>query len=173
VEGISHSRFWPNSLILVVEDDSQDGFDHVDGHRTVALAIGPNIKRGVLDSNNYDQTSMIRTIQEVYRIAPKTRYLKAARPMTSIFTEQRDLTPFKHKVPSIALDTMNPPLKALSGKALWAARESARMNWDEIDDVPSELLNRILWGHAKGYETPYPRPSRSSGSARPKAGRAE
>ncbi len=51
VEGISKSRFWPQSLILVVEDDAQDGFDHVDGHRTVALAIGPHIRRSVVDSN--------------------------------------------------------------------------------------------------------------------------
>lgn len=173
VEGISRSRFWANSLILVVEDDAQDGFDHVDGHRTVALAIGPNIRRSVVDSNYYDQTSMIRTIQDIFRIPPKTRYLKAARPMSSIFTTQRDLSPYKHIVPSMPLDKMNPPLKALSGKALWAAKQSAAMNWSHIDDVPSDLLNRILWGHARGYDTPYPRPPRSTGFARRKLGRGE
>src|ERR1051326_7957283 len=62
VEGISKSRFWAGSLILVVEDDAQDGLDHVDGHRTVALAIGPHVRRAALDSNHYTHTSMVRTI---------------------------------------------------------------------------------------------------------------
>src|SRR6185436_6395083 len=90
VEGISKSRFWSKSLILVVEDDAQNGVDHVDGHRTVALAIGPSIRRSAVDSNNYNQTSMIRTIQEIYRIPPRTRFLKSARAMTSMFTAQAD-----------------------------------------------------------------------------------
>ncbi len=157
VEGISKSRFWPDSLILVVEDDAQDGFDHVDGHRTVALAIGPHIRRGVVDSNNYNQTSMVRTIQEIYRVPPRTRYLKSARPMSSIFTLTKNLTPYKHIVPDIPLDTMNPPLKALSGRRLWAARQCAAMNWNDVDDVPSDVLNRILWWDAKGYDAEYPR----------------
>jgi YVTN family beta-propeller protein len=156
VEGISKSRFWPDSLILVVEDDAQDGFDHVDGHRTVAMAIGPMIRRHALDSNHYNQISMVRTIQEIFRVPPRTRYLQAARAMTSIFTTTRDLTPYRHETPDIRLDTMNPPLKALAGRQLWAAQESARMNWNDLDDVPSDLLNRILWWDAKGYDTPYP-----------------
>src|SRR5206468_9641881 len=85
VEGISQSRFWVKSVILVVEDDAQDGVDHVDGHRTVALAIGPFIRRNAVDSNNYNHTSMIRTIQEIFRIPQRTRFLKAARSMTSLF----------------------------------------------------------------------------------------
>ena len=94
VEAITKSRFWPHSLILVVEDDAQNGVDHIDGHRTVALAIGPHIRRGVLDSNHYNHTSMVRTIQEIFRIPPRTRFLKSARAMTSIFTPETDLTPY-------------------------------------------------------------------------------
>jgi YVTN family beta-propeller protein len=157
VEGISKSRFWPDSLILAVEDDAQDGFDHVDGHRTVALAIGPRIRRGVVDSNNYNQLSMVRTIQEIFRIPPRTRYLNSARPMSSVFTTATNLAPYKHIVPAIPLDTMNPPLKALSGRQLWAARQCAAMNWNDVDDVPSDILNRILWWDAKGYDADYPR----------------
>jgi YVTN family beta-propeller protein len=82
VEAISKSRFWPQSLILVVEDDAQDGVDHVDGHRTVALAIGPYIRRGAVDSNHYNHTSMVRTIQEIFRIPARTRFLASARAMT-------------------------------------------------------------------------------------------
>ena len=95
VEGISHSRFWPKSLILVVEDDAQNGLDHVDGHRTVALAIGPNVRRNVVDSNFYNHTSMVRTIQEFYQIPAQTRFLVSARAMTSIFTAAPDLSAYE------------------------------------------------------------------------------
>ncbi len=80
VEGISHSRFWPNSLILVVEDDAQNGLEHVDGHRTVALAIGPHIRRNVVDSNHYNDTSMVRTIRRFTRFRRAHASLKAPAP---------------------------------------------------------------------------------------------
>jgi YVTN family beta-propeller protein len=156
VEGISKSKAWANSLVLVVEDDAQDGVDHVDGHRTVALAIGPFIKRNAVDSNNYNQVSMIRTIQEIFHIPARTRYLAAARPMTSMFTTEKDLSPYEHIVPPQSIDEYNPPLKALSGRRLWAARESGRMNFKDLDDAPQETLNKILWWDAMGYDRPYP-----------------
>jgi YVTN family beta-propeller protein len=158
VEGISKSRFWTKSLILVVEDDAQDGVDHVDGRRTVALAIGPFIRRGVVDSTNYNHLSMVRTIQEIFRIQPRTRFVKAARPMTSIFTASVDGAPYSHLTPKVQMDEMNPPLKALKGRQLQAARQSLAIDWNEPDEAPHEVLNRILWWDSKGYETPYPRP---------------
>lgn len=156
VEGISKSKAWANSLILVVEDDAQDGVDHVDGHRTLALAIGPFIRRNVVDSNNYNQVSLIRTIQEIYKIPARTRYLAAARPMTSMFTAEKDLSPYQHIVPTQPIDEYNPPLKALAGRRLWAAQQSARMNFRDLDDAPQDTLNHILWWDAKGYDQPYP-----------------
>ena len=156
VEAISKSRFWSKSLILVVEDDAQDGVDHVDGHRTVALAIGPRVKRGVVDSNNYNHGSLIRTIQDVFRIQPRTRFLAAARGMRSVFTAAADLSPYEHLVPKQSLEEINPQLKALAGRRLWAAKQSAAMDFTELDDVPEDVLNRILWWDAKGYDVPYP-----------------
>ncbi len=164
VEAISHSRFWPKSLILVVEDDAQDGIDHVDGHRTVALAIGPHVRRGALDSNHYNQTSMVRTIQEIFGIRPQTRYLKSARAMRSIFTPEADPTPYKALTPKVKLDELNPPLKALKGQRRRAAEQSLAMNFQDIDDVPQATLNRILWWDARGYDQPYP-VRRSPGSS--------
>lgn len=160
VEGISKSRFWARSLILVVEDDAQDGVDHVDGHRTVALAIGPFIRRNAVDSNNYNHTSMIRTIQDIFRIPPRTRFLKAARPMTSVFTAQADLTPYRHLDNKVSLDETNPPLRALAGRRLWAAKQSLAMNFKDLDAAPADTLNRILWWDAKGWDTPYPKLAR-------------
>ncbi|MBS1874379.1 MAG: bifunctional YncE family protein/alkaline phosphatase family protein [Acidobacteria bacterium] len=156
VEGLSKSRFWPNTLVLVVEDDAQDGVDHVDGRRTVALAVGPYVRRGVVDSNYYTHTSMIRTIQDIFEIPARTRYLKSARAMTSVFQPDAAPAPYQALAPKVALDEMNPPVKALSGRALWAARQSMAMNFKEIDDVPRDVLNRILWWDAKGWDTPYP-----------------
>jgi YVTN family beta-propeller protein len=157
VEGVTKSRFWPNTLIFVVEDDAQNGLDHVDGHRTVALAIGPHIVRGKVDSNFYDHSGMIRTIQEIFRIPPQTRFVAAARPMTSIFTPAANADTWKALTPEVPLDEMNPGLKALSGRQLWAAKQSAAMNWHEPDDVPSDVLNRILWWDSKGYDKEYPK----------------
>ena len=157
VERIAHSKVWANSLILVTEDDAQDGVDHVDGHRTIALAIGPHIRRDAVDSNHYNHSSMIRTIQQIFGIPQRTRTLESARAMTSIFTAKADLAPYDKLTPDVALDEMNPPLKALAGRQLQAARQSLAMNFKDIDDAPAAAFNRILWGDAMGWDTPYPK----------------
>jgi YVTN family beta-propeller protein len=138
VEGISKSKVWESSLILVTEDDAQDGVDHVDGHRTIGLAIGPHIRRDAVDSNHYNHTAMIRTIQEIFRIPQRTRALQASRVMTSIFAAKPNPEPYEHLVPKVALDEMNPPLKALAGRQLWGAKQSLAMNFGDIDDAPAD-----------------------------------
>jgi YVTN family beta-propeller protein len=157
VEGVTKSRFWPSTLVLVVEDDAQNGLDHVDGHRTVALAIGPHIRRGAVDSNFYNHSSMIRTIQDIFRVPPQTRFVAAARPMTSVFTPTANAKGYMALKSTIPFDEMNPPLKALNGRQLLAAKQSLAMNWHDPDDIPSEVLNRILWWDSKGYDKEYPK----------------
>ncbi|MEO8370719.1 MAG: bifunctional YncE family protein/alkaline phosphatase family protein [Candidatus Solibacter sp.] len=157
VERITHSKVWSSSLVLVTEDDAQDGVDHVDGHRTIALAIGPHIRRDVVDSNHYNHSSMIRTIQQIFGIPQRTRALEAARAMTSIFTDKPNLTPYDKLTPAVALDEMNPPLKAIAGRQLQAARQSMAMNFKDLDDIPADLFNHILWGDAMGWDKPYPK----------------
>jgi len=100
---------------------------------------------------------MVRTIQEILRIPPRTRALASARAMTSVFTPDADTSPYQCQTPKVELDEMNPPLKALAGRQLWAARQSLAMNWTQPDDIPQDTLNRILWWDAKGWNTPYPR----------------
>jgi len=156
VDAISKTQYWPKSLILAVEDDAQDGVDHVDGHRTVCLAVGPSVRRNAVDSNNYTQLSLLRTIQDILGVAPQTSYLKRARPMTSIFAKQPDMTPYDALIPKVRLDELNPPLNALHGNQLRAARQSMEMDWSEVDENPSDVLNQILWWDSKGYDTPYP-----------------
>lgn len=156
VEGLSKSKFWENSLIIAVEDDAQDGVDHISGRRTLALFAGPMVRRGALDENYYTQINLVRTIQDIFRIEPRTRFLAASRAMSSIFTTAKDARPYKALPSRLKLDDMNPPVKALNGRERWAAVESAKMNWDEVDDVPTDVLNRILWEDRKGWGTPYP-----------------
>jgi hypothetical protein len=158
VGAVSHSRFWPETLILVVEDDAQNGTDHVDGHRTVALAIGPMVKRNLIDSNFYTQLSLARTIQDILNVDPQTHFLKASRAMNSIFTPEKDLSPYSPIQPRVPFDQLNPPASALTGQARKDAIASSRMDWRELDDVPSQKLNRILWAAAKGHGLPMPSP---------------
>jgi hypothetical protein len=77
--------------------------------------------------------------------------------MTSVFTADSDTAPYRCLTPKVALDEMNPPLKALAGRQLWAARQSLAMNWKEPDDIPQDTLNRILWWDAKGWSIAYPK----------------
>lgn len=156
VEGISKSRFWPHSLILVTEDDAQDGVDHVDGRRTIALVIGPHVRRGALDSNHYNHSSMVRTIQDVFKIRPNVRYSASARAMNSAFTTEVNAAPYAALTPEISLTEMNPPLKTLNGRRKWAAQQSMRINPNQVDEFPAQVMNRILWWDAKGYGTRYP-----------------
>ncbi len=156
VERVSKSPFWEHTLILVTEDDAQNGLDHVDGHRTLCLAIGPHVKRGAVDSANYNHLGMIRTIQEIFSVPARTRFAQAARPMSSIFTKTPDLKPFVHIEPRIDIAEMNPPIRALQGRARQAAQESMAMDFSDVDRAPRDTLNRIIWWSVKGFDTPYP-----------------
>lgn len=156
VTRLSHSSFWPNMLVLATEDDAQDGLDHVDGHRTIGLAIGPHVRRGAVISDNYNHLSMIRTIQEIFAVPSRTRFAAAARAMTSIFMDHADLTPYEYIPANIPLIETNPPLEALQGRRRWAAEQSGAMDFSDIDRAPSGLLNRILCWDRRGYNTSYP-----------------
>jgi len=156
VEAVSRSRFWPKTCIFVVEDDPQAGVDHVDGHRTAAFVISPYTKRGVVDSTNYNQTGMVRTIELILGLPPMNQFDLSATPMASCFTERANLAPYAVAKNRIPLDEMNPPLKALSGPQRYWALKSLALPLDDIDEADEDTLNRILWHSVKGYDTPYP-----------------
>ena len=155
VEAISKSRFWPKTCIFIVEDDPQNGFDHVDGHRTVALVVSPYTKRKFVDSTNYNQTGMVKTIELLLGLPPMNQLDLSATPMRGCFQEKPDLTPFGCLQNNIPLDQMNPPLKKLKGQALVWARKSLELSFEEEDQADEDTLNRILW-HATLGEAPYP-----------------
>ncbi len=157
VEAISRSRFWPRSVILVTEDDAQNGTDHVDGHRTIALAAGPHVRRGgEVNSTAWNHVNLVRTIEEILGLPPMNKFDAAAHSMRSLFTAKANTAPFQSVANTIPLDEMNPPLAALRGPARQAALDSLRMNFVEPDDIPEDRLNRILWHTARGWQAPYP-----------------
>jgi hypothetical protein len=156
VEAVSHSKFWPETCILVVEDDPQNGFDHVDGHRTVALAICPYTKRKFVDHTGYNQTGMVKTIELMLGLPPMNQMDLSATPMRNCFADKPDLKPFTRAVNNVALDEMNPGLKKLSGKALFWAEKSLSLNLAQGDKADEDTLNRIIWHATRGYDVPYP-----------------
>src|SRR5215470_15410975 len=155
VDAISHSRYWKESAIFVTEDDSQDGVDHVDGHRTVGLAISPYVKHGVVDSNFYTIVNMFRTIEQILGLAPMNQFDLAAEPMFSVFTSKPDLTPYNVRPNQIPLNEMNPSLAGLTGLQLQLAQFSLTVDSSEPDSAPSDLMNRAIWHSVKGFDTPY------------------
>src|SRR5207248_10742079 len=95
VEAISHSRFWPKTCIFVIEDDPQDGFDHVDGHRSLCLVISPYTHRGKVISRFYNQTSVLHTMERILGLPPMNQMDALAPLMTECFMDRPDLTPYK------------------------------------------------------------------------------
>jgi DNA-binding beta-propeller fold protein YncE len=159
VEGLSHSPFWGSMAVLVVEDDAQNGVDHIDGHRTVALAISPYARRHVVDSTFYSQPSMVKTVELMLGLPAMSMFDLVATDMRASFggpAEAPDLTPFTAIVPRQSLYDVNPPPDSLRGEAREAALASKRMRFDVPDAAPSDLLNRILWHDARGWDTPFP-----------------
>jgi len=156
VDVVSHSRFWPETCIFVIEDDPQDGWDHVDAHRTVGLVISPYTRRRYVDSTNYNQVSMVKTIEVILGLPPMNQLDATATPMWTCFTDIPDLTPYDHVSNLVPLDELNPPLTALKGQALEDALVSLSLPLDDIDAAPEEVFNRILWRATMGYEKPYP-----------------
>jgi len=156
VEGLTRSPFWKKMAIFVVEDDAQNGVDHVDGHRTVALALSPYVRRGSVDSTFYAHQSMLKTIELILGLEPLTIFDLIANDMRACFTDIPDFTPYTAVEPKQDLFERNPDARALTGAAKKAALASALMRWDVPDAVPSEELNRILWHNAKGWQTPFP-----------------
>jgi hypothetical protein len=155
VEAISHSRFWPESAIFVLEDDAQNGPDHVDAHRSVLLVASPWARRGAVDSTLYTTSGVLRTMELILGLPPMSQYDAAATPMYRAFQATADPRPFTHLPPRVPLDERNSP-------AAWGAAASQAMNLDEADLAPELALNEIIWKSIRGAASPMPPPVRSA-----------
>ncbi|MDB6024596.1 MAG: phosphoesterase [Verrucomicrobiales bacterium] len=151
VEAASKSKFWKEMAIFVIEDDAQNGPDHVDAHRTVGLVISPYCKRNFVDSTFYTTASMLRTMELILGLPPLTQYDAGATPMFNSFQKTAQVTHYSPRMPKV-------DLMAKNTKKSPFAMESKRMDFSEYDEAPEDELNRILWYVAKGPDVDYPTP---------------
>jgi YVTN family beta-propeller protein len=159
VEAISRSRYWKESAIFVLEDDAQNGPDHVDAHRSVLLSISPFSRRRTLDSTLYTTSGVLRTMELILGLPPMSQYDAAATPMYLAFQPTPDLTPFSHRPARVSLEERND----------WSspgARASLAMNLRDADMAPELELNEILWQSVRGPSSVMP-PPRRTGFIRP------
>ena len=138
VEGVSKSRFWTSTAIFILEDDAQNGPDHVDSHRSPAFVISPWVKHHVVDGTMYNTTSILRTMEFLLGLKPMTQFDAAARPMTAAFQTKPDPAPYTAEKPRHSLTDVNPASTA-------AAARAAAMDFDEADRNDDDELNDILW----------------------------
>jgi len=151
VETISKSVYWKDSAIFVLEDDSQNGPDHVDAHRSPGFVISPFVRRGAVDSTLYTTAGMLRTMELILGLPPMTQYDAAATPMYNAFTTTPTTTAFARRDPRIKLDERNQP-------GAPGAAESALMNFTEEDLAPERELNEVLWQSIHGAGALMPPP---------------
>ncbi len=157
VEALSHSRFWPETCLFAIEDDPQAGWDHISGYRTTCYVVSPYTKRGQTITTQYNQTSVVRTIELVLGLPPMNQLDATAAPMFDCFTDNPDLTPFTSVPNRIPLNLMNPEPKTIADAALRRdSMVSSRLPLSQPDQCPEDLLNRILWRAMKGAHEPYP-----------------
>jgi DNA-binding beta-propeller fold protein YncE len=151
VEAVSHSVYWPESAIFVLEDDSQNGPDHVDAHRSVGFVISPLARRNAVDSTLYSTSGMLRTMELVLGLPPMTQYDAAATPMYNAFTTTPALAAYTAKPAIIDLSEMNRSTAP-------GAAASARMDFSKEDMTPEIELNEILWQSIHGAGAVMPPP---------------
>ena len=151
VDAVSHSKYWPNTSIFIIEDDGQDGPDHVDARRTVGLVISPYVKRGIVDSTLYSTSSMVRSIELLLGLPPMSQYDAAAMPMYASFGTVPLVGPFNVISPLIDVNAKN------TDKSYGAA-ESRKMDFSDNDRAPMHALNTIIWKSIKGADSPMPPP---------------
>ena len=152
IEAITNSRFWDSTVVFVTEDDSQSGWDHISSYRTTCLVISPYSKMGKTIHTNYNQTSMVRTIEQILGIPPMNVIDATALPMFDCFTDTKQTYQYQVIPNKVPLDKMNKPLALIKGKEKYYARLSANEAFKELDSGDDDEMNKILWFHAKGNE---------------------
>ncbi len=158
VEALSHSKYWADTVLLAIEDDPQAGWDHVSGYRTTCYVASAYTKRHQTISTHYNHSSLLRTIELILGLPTMNQMTAAATPMSDVFADQSDLTPFKSVPNQVPLDDKNPdPKKIANALMRKLARESEKLVLDRPDAIDEAAFNRILWHAMKGPHAPFPR----------------
>ena len=155
IEHISHSPIWAVSAVFILQDDAQNGPDHVDAHRSTAYVASPYARRKAVVSTMYSTTSMLRTMELVLGLPPMSQYDAASTPMWECFTATPDLEPFVALDASYDIHEMNTAENAIS-------RLSDGFNLEDIDAAPDHLFSQVIWKAVKGLDSEMPAPVRSA-----------
>jgi hypothetical protein len=155
VEYLSKHPIWDKIAIFILEDDAQNGADHVDAHRSTAYVAGGFVKRGFVDHTMYSTSSMLRTMELILGLPPMSQYDAAAEPMWRSFDTKVNKTPFNAISPLVDLNEKNIKVDALS-------KLSESLDFSKEDKVPDLLFNQILWKAIKGINSEMPAPKRSA-----------
>ena len=158
VEAVSNSPYWKDTAIFVVEDDAQDGPDHVDCHRSVALLISAYNRPGTLVHEFHNTVSFIRTLELLLGMEPMNLLDATATPV-DIFQREADLRPYKAVLPTIALDNLVTP-EARDAATLYWIRRTAEQDTEHADMADPRVLNEAIWFSARGASSPMPEPAR-------------
>jgi hypothetical protein len=155
VEAVSRSRFWRESAIFVLEDDAQNGPDHVDAHRSVLLVASPWARRGAVDSTLYTTSGVLRTIELLFGLPPMSQYDAAATPLFAAFSAKPDPAPYSVRPARVDVRERN-------REDAPGAEASLRMNLAKPDLAPELELNEILWKSVRGRDAVMPPPIRAA-----------
>ena len=155
VEYLSKSPIWNETAVFIIEDDAQNGADHVDAHRSPAYLAGGFVKRGFVDHTMYSTSSMLRTIELILGIPPMSQYDAAAQPMWRSFNSKPNLNGFTAKAARVDLKEKNTAMNE------WQ-RRSEKFNLTKEDAVPDLEFNIVLWHGLKGSNVPFPGPKRAA-----------
>ncbi len=150
VQAVSHSPYWKSTAICVVEDDAQDGYDHVDCHRSEAYIISPYIRKGSVDHHFYNTVSMLHTMEQLLHMPSLTRF-DASAPLIHDFSSlPENIAPYTAILPARSV------IAAVSNATAYGARRSAAMDFADADANPEQVLNKIIWRSVKGPNAPIP-----------------
>ena len=155
VEHLSKSPIWKETAVFIVEDDAQNGPDHVDAHRTTAYLAGGFVKRGFVDHTPYSTSSMLRTMELILGLPPMSQYDAAATPMFRSFSSTHNATPFIHELPRTNLFELNV-------KDTPSAQKSAKFDFKKEDSIPDLEFSEVIWKAVKGENSVMPAPRRAA-----------
>ncbi|QQL49822.1 bifunctional YncE family protein/alkaline phosphatase family protein [Mucilaginibacter ginkgonis] len=155
IEHLSHSPIWKESVVFILEDDAQNGPDHVDAHRSPVYVVGPYIKRNAVVHQMYSTSSVLRTMELILGLPPMSQYDAAAMPMFECFTNKPDFSPYKVKPAEVDLNKRNVAVNESS-------RRSEKFMLAKEDAVPDLELNEVIWKYVKGENSIMPAPKRSA-----------
>jgi hypothetical protein len=155
IDYLSKSPVWKESVVFILEDDAQNGPDHIDAHRSPAYVIGPYVKRNYVDHTAYTTAGILRTIELILGIPPMSQYDAAATPLWRCFTARPDYSAFNYLPVTVDLDEKNKTINELS-------RKSETFNFLKEDAVPDGEFNDVLWRGIKGMRNIVPSPRRAA-----------